>query len=131
MPPHSNQLLISRDVTFTRWLFHAYLLLLFLLPLPLGSNRPIFWSLMVAAIALITLVWAFGLLTGVARWPGAVNRARWVLIPLGLFVLLSVQAPDYFPILLESEFGQKLVIGAFVWSMVGIYFIRRILRIDA
>ncbi|MFC1775882.1 O-antigen ligase family protein [Pseudomonadota bacterium] len=87
MPPHSNQQRTSRDVNFTRWLFRAYLLLLFLMPLPLGSNRPIFWSLMVAGIALITLVWVFGLLTGVARWPGALKRARWVLIPLGLFVL--------------------------------------------
>ena len=86
MPTQSNQLLISRDVNLTRWLFRAYLLLLFLIPLPLGSNRPIFWSLMVAGIALITLVWVFGVLTGLARWPGAVKRARWVLMPLGLFV---------------------------------------------
>ena len=82
-----NQMAIARDVYFTRWLFRAYLLVLFLMPLPLGSNRPIFWSLMVAGIALITLVWAFGLMLGVARWPGAVKRARWVLLPLGLFVL--------------------------------------------
>ena len=82
-----NQMAIARDVYFTRWLFRAYLLMLFLMPLPLGSNRPIFWSLMVAGIALIMLVWSLGLVTGVARWPGAVKRARWVLIALGLFVL--------------------------------------------
>jgi len=87
MSTYSNQQRISRDVNFTRWLFRVYLLLLFLLPLPLGSNRPIFWSLMVAGIALITLVRASGLATGVARWPGAVKRARWVLMPLGLFVV--------------------------------------------
>jgi O-antigen ligase len=91
-------MVVSRDVNFTRWLFRAYLLLLFLIPLPLGSNRPIFWSLMVAGIALITLVWAAGLMAGVARWPGAVKRARWVLVPLGLFVLwVGVQATGLLP----------------------------------
>ena len=86
MPGHKNQLAIARDVHFTRWLFRAYLLLLFLIPFPLGSNRPVFWSLMVAGISSITLVWAFGLMTGVARWPGAIKRARWPLLALGAFV---------------------------------------------
>jgi len=49
MPPHSTQLAQSRDINFTRWLFRAWLLL-FLIPLPLGSNRPVFWSLMVAEL---------------------------------------------------------------------------------
>ena len=83
----NKQLVVARDIHFTRWLFRAYLVMLFLMPLPLGSNRPIFWSLMVAGIALITQVWSFGLMLGVACWPGAVKRARWVLLPLGLFVL--------------------------------------------
>jgi O-antigen ligase len=86
MSPQSNNLAIARDVHFTRWLFRAYLLLLFLMPLPLGSNRPIFWSLMVAGIAGITLAWGVGLSTGVARWPAALKRARWVLGVLGVFV---------------------------------------------
>lgn len=91
---------VSRDVNFTRWLFRAYLVLLFLMPLPLGSNRPIFWSLMVAGIALITLVWSFGLMTGVARWPGAVKRAKWVLVPLGLFVVWGgVQLTGLLPVI--------------------------------
>jgi hypothetical protein len=46
MSPQRNQIAIARDVRFTRWLFWAYLVL-FLMPLPLGSNRPLFWSLMV------------------------------------------------------------------------------------
>lgn len=60
------------------------------------------------------------------------RMSAWVLamVPLGLFVILSIQTPDYFPILLESEFGQKLIIGTFVWAMIGVYFIRKILRID-
>jgi O-antigen ligase len=76
----------TRDISFTRWVFRAYLVLLFLVPLPLGSNRPLFWSLMVAAITLLMLVWSVGWLTGSARWPRAVWRAKWPLIALVLFV---------------------------------------------
>jgi O-antigen ligase len=86
MSPHPNHQQTSRDINFTRWLFRAYLALLFLIPLPLGSNRPIFWSTMVAAIASLTLVWLGGWLGGVARWPHAMKRARWVLLTLALFV---------------------------------------------
>ena len=78
---------IARDINFTRWLFRAYLLLIFLLPLPLGSNRPLFWSVFVVAVAGLSLVWAAGRLGGVARWPQSLNRARWPLLALGLFVL--------------------------------------------
>ncbi len=76
----------GRDVNFTRWLFRAYLLVLFVLPLPLGSNRPLFWSLFVAAVAVLALVWATGWLMGVARWPGRMNEAKWVFVALGGFV---------------------------------------------
>jgi hypothetical protein len=76
---------LERDITFTRWLFRAYVLVLFLLPMPLGSNRPFFWSAFVAAVALIALVWALGWLTGVADWPAAARRAKWALLALLLF----------------------------------------------
>ena len=118
MSPHRSQLAISRDVNFTRWLFRAFLLLLFLIPLPLGSNRPIFWSLMVAGIALIALVWVFGLMAGVARWPGAVKRARWVLIPLGLFVLWSgVQASGLLPAFTGGSVDSSASADAFLLSL--------------
>ena len=58
---------VYRDIGFTRWLFRFFLLILFLVPLPLGSNRPLFWSLFVAAVAGLALVWAAGWLMGVAR----------------------------------------------------------------
>ena len=53
---------------------------------------------MVAVIALLALVWAGGWLGGVARWPGGVKRAKWVLGVLGVFVVwggvvLLVQSP--------------------------------------
>ena len=73
------------DIQFTRWLFRAYLVLLFLVPLPLGSNRPWFWSMMVAAVALLGLLWAIGLQSGKARWPGAMKRTKWPLFVLLLF----------------------------------------------
>lgn len=80
---------VVRDITFTRWLFRAYLVLLFLLPLPLGSNRPLFWSLMVAAISALAFAWAVGLLVGVARWPAGMKRAKWPLLALGLFCVFG------------------------------------------
>jgi len=77
----------ERDIGFTRWLFRVYLVILFLAPLPLGSNRPLFWSLLVAAVAGLALLWALGRLNGVARWPEGLRRARWALLALGLFVV--------------------------------------------
>lgn len=60
------------------------------------------------------------------------RMSAWVLamVPLGLFLVLTVTNPEYLPIMLEDEFGQNLVAFAAVWSIIGIYFIRRIIRID-
>lgn len=80
---------LARDIHFTRWLFRAYLLVLFLVPLPLGSNRPLFWALLVAAIGLIALSWSVGWLRGIARWPHAMRRAKWPLYFLIAFLAWS------------------------------------------
>ena len=80
---------IARDIHFTRWLFWAYLFVLFLAPLPLGSNRPLFWALLVAAIGLIALIWSIGWLRGVAHWPHAMRRAKWPLYFLIAFLAWS------------------------------------------
>ena len=88
------------DIHFTRWLFRAYLVLLFLVPLPLGSNRPWFWSLMVAAVALLVLLWAIGWLAGTAHWPRAMRRAKWPLFLLLLFCAwagLQLLPPTWLP----------------------------------
>ncbi|WP_193771093.1 O-antigen ligase family protein [Candidatus Magnetaquicoccus inordinatus] len=47
------------DFSHTLWnrLFHAYLLLLIWLPLPLGSNRAWAWSLMEGAVLLLLTAW--------------------------------------------------------------------------
>ncbi len=78
---------LARDIAFTRWLFRAFLLLLFLAPLPLGSNRPLFWSVLTAGAAIILMAWSAGTLAGVARWPNALRRAKWALLALLLFLL--------------------------------------------
>lgn len=76
---------ISRDIMFTRWLFRALLLVLILAPLPLGSNRPLFWSSLVAALFALGLMWSLGWLGGVARWPSGVAAARLPLLALLVF----------------------------------------------
>ena len=85
MPNRDQSQYIARDINFTRWLFRAYLVLLFLVPLPLGSNRPLFWTVFVAAVAALAFTWALGWLLGVARWPARAGRAKWVLLALGGF----------------------------------------------
>ena len=60
MPNRGESQYIARDINFTRWLFRAYLVLLFLVPLPLGSNRPLFWTVFVAAVAALAFTWALG-----------------------------------------------------------------------
>lgn len=101
------------DINFTRWLFRAYLVLLFLVPLPLGSNRPWFWTLMVAAASLLALLWVIGWLAGAARWPGAIGRAKWPLLSLllfcawvGLQLLPAAWLPGFLvPGYLENAYG--------------------------
>ena len=60
------------------------------------------------------------------------RMSAWVLamVPLVLFVTLWFVTPDYLPILLEDEGGQKMLMYAFFSGVVGILWIRRILRID-
>jgi tight adherence protein B len=52
------------------------------------------------------------------------------MVPLVLFVTLWFVTPDYLPILLEDEGGKKMIMYGFFSSVVGILWIRRILRID-
>lgn len=60
------------------------------------------------------------------------RMSAWVLamVPLGLFLVLSVTTPEYLPIMLDDALGRDMVAFAAVWSAIGIYFIRRIIRID-
>jgi tight adherence protein B len=58
--------------------------------------------------------------------------SAWILtlVPFTLFVIIYFTTPDYLPILVESPDGRQLVIAACVMMVFGIYWIRRILKIE-
>lgn len=60
------------------------------------------------------------------------RMSAWILalIPLGLFALLSLTSPDYLPVLLKHPVGHKLLEGAGVLAVIGIFWVRRIIRIE-
>ena len=60
------------------------------------------------------------------------RASAWVLalVPLGLFGVVSVTTPSYLPILLEEPVGQKMIGWAAVLALLGILWMRRIIRID-
>lgn len=60
------------------------------------------------------------------------RMSAWVLamVPLFLFAVLMITSPDYLPILLDDPRGQKMIAVAFVMAGIGVFWIRRILRIE-
>lgn len=58
--------------------------------------------------------------------------SAWILAmtPFVLFVVISFTTPDYLPVLLEDPTGRKLIAFGFVMGVAGIFWIRRIIRID-
>ena len=60
------------------------------------------------------------------------RMSAWVLamVPLGLFVLLTITTPDYLPVLVNDERGHKLIFGSMISAAIGIFWIRKILRIE-
>jgi tight adherence protein B len=58
--------------------------------------------------------------------------SAWVLamVPLVLIVLLSVISPNYLPILLTNPVGHKLLFVAGILGVLGVVWIRRIIRIE-
>ena len=60
------------------------------------------------------------------------RMSAWVLtlIPFGLFALLMLTSPDYLPVLVKDPRGPSLIAMAFFMMAVGIYWMRRIIRID-
>jgi tight adherence protein B len=58
--------------------------------------------------------------------------SAWVLamVPLGLIVILSIASPNYLPILLTNPVGHKLLVTASILGLLGIAWIRRIIRIE-
>jgi len=83
MPQHHSSSSHSSD----QGIFIGFLILMFWLPLPLGSNRPWAWAIMEVAIFSLFLVWLWGFLHGRFRLTEAFQKAKQVLI---LFVLWLV-----------------------------------------
>jgi tight adherence protein B len=60
------------------------------------------------------------------------RMSTWVLamVPLVLFAVIWVTTPTYLPTLVNDPLGQKLVIYGLVSGVIGILWIKRIIRID-
>lgn len=60
------------------------------------------------------------------------RMSAWVLalVPLMLFAVISVSTPDYLPVLVDDPRGQKMIMYGMVSGVLGILWIRRILRIE-
>jgi tight adherence protein B len=56
----------------------------------------------------------------------------WVLglTPFVLAAVISITSPDYLPMLVNNPLGQQLVWGAFALAVVGILWIRKLIRIE-
>ncbi len=60
------------------------------------------------------------------------RMSAWILalVPLILIVAMTVVNPDYLPMLFNDPTGRQIAAGAVVWAGIGVFFIRRIIRID-
>lgn len=60
------------------------------------------------------------------------RMAAWILslLPFGLAGVLSITSPDFIPMLTENPTGRQLVLVAFVLIVIGILWMRRVVRID-
>ncbi|VVO17538.1 type II secretion system F family protein [Pseudomonas fluorescens] len=60
------------------------------------------------------------------------RMSGWVLVsvPFVLAAAIVVSSPTYLPLLIKEPLGQKLVMGAFVAMLIGIFWIRKIIRIQ-
>lgn len=58
--------------------------------------------------------------------------SAWILtmVPFALFAVISLTTPEYLPVLLDDPVGRQAVTFGFVMMVIGIYWIRRIIRID-
>lgn len=60
------------------------------------------------------------------------RMSAWVLsmIPFVLFIGLMITTPDYLPILIEEPLGRKIVAVSFTLLLIGIFWLRKIIRVD-
>lgn len=60
------------------------------------------------------------------------RMSAWILamIPFVLAAVMMVISPDYLPVLLGEPVGQKLILTAFGLMIVGVFWIRKVIRIE-
>jgi tight adherence protein B len=60
------------------------------------------------------------------------RMSAWILalVPLFLFAVIWVTSPEYLPMLLEEEAGKKMIIYGVVSGIIGIYWVKKIIRIE-
>jgi tight adherence protein B len=60
------------------------------------------------------------------------RMSAWVLamVPLILFSAMTLTNPEYLPAMYEDTTGQQMLTFAVVWSAIGVFFIRKIIRIE-
>ena len=60
------------------------------------------------------------------------KMSAWILalVPLGLVVIMSIASPGYLPILLSNPLGHKMLYVAGILGVIGIVWIRRIIKIE-
>jgi tight adherence protein B len=60
------------------------------------------------------------------------RMSAWILvaIPFVLAIAIIVTSPTYLPVLLNDPLGHKLIIGAFCAMLIGIFWIKKIIRIQ-
>ncbi|NQD93125.1 secretion system protein, partial [Pseudomonas sp. CrR25] len=60
------------------------------------------------------------------------RMSAWVLVavPFVLAAAIVLSSPTYLPLLIKEPIGQKLVMAAFAAMLVGIFWIRKIIRIQ-
>lgn len=60
------------------------------------------------------------------------RMSAWILalVPLILIVAMTLVNPEYLPLLFNDPTGRQIAAGAVVWAGIGVFFIRRIIRID-
>lgn len=73
-------------MAISTFLFRFLLAVVLLAPLPLGSNRPWSWSLLVVLIGVLLVIWAGGAAIGWIRMPIPARR----LWPMGLLFVLAL-----------------------------------------
>ena len=58
--------------------------------------------------------------------------SAWILalVPFALFIVVSLISPDYLPMMLDDPKGLNMIVIAFCMMIVGIFWIRSILRIE-